>query len=91
VQSVVEVSEFEPDRTFALRVVEGPPVHARITFEPTERGTLMRLRAYGQLTGLMRVGQPLLQLTLKRQFTGYCETLKRVLEHTQAPAPGSRT
>ncbi len=89
VESLVEVSEYEPDRTFALRVIEGTPVHARITFEPTERGTLMRLRAHGQLTGVMRLAQPLLQLALKRQFAGYCATLKRVLENPRAPAPAS--
>ena len=83
-ESVVEVSEYEPDRTFALRVVEGTPVHLRITFEPAGSGTLMRFRGHGQLTGPMRLAQPLLQRVLKRQFTGQCATLKRVLE--DAPA-----
>ncbi len=92
VESVVEVSEYERDRTFALRVVEGTPVHARITFEPTERGTLTRFRGHGQLAGAMRLTQPLLHRVLKRQFTRDCATLKRVLETaaTQAPAPASR-
>jgi hypothetical protein len=40
----------------------------------------MRFRVFGQPTGLMRVAQPLLRRTLKRQFTGYCTTLKDVLE-----------
>ena len=76
-ESVVEVSEYEPDRTFALRVVEGTPVHARLTFEPTEHGTLLRFGGHGQLTGAMRVAQPLLQRVLKRQFAAQCATLKR--------------
>ena len=84
VQSVVEVSEYEPDRTFALRVVEGTPVHLRISFEPSGRGTLMRLRSHGGLTGTMRLAQPLLQRVLKRQFAKQCATLKRVLEVTPA-------
>ncbi len=79
-ESVVEVSEYEPDRVFALRVVEGTPVHARITFAPTGRGTLMCFRAHGQLTGAMRLAQPLLQRVLKRQFASHCATLKDVLE-----------
>jgi hypothetical protein len=29
----------------------------------------------------MRLAQPLLRVTLKRQFAGYCATLKRVLEN----------
>ena len=88
-KSLVEVSEYEPDRTFALHVVEGAlPVDARITFEPTEHGTLMRFGAHGQPTGALRLAQPLLRRTLKRQFTGHCATLKSVLE--SAPATASR-
>jgi uncharacterized protein YndB with AHSA1/START domain len=79
--SLVEVSEYEPDRTFALRMIEGAlPIDARLTFEPTERGTRLRFAANGQPTGSMRLAQPLLRLTLKRQLTGYCATLQRVLE-----------
>ncbi|HEX5853947.1 MAG TPA: SRPBCC family protein [Solirubrobacteraceae bacterium] len=81
--SLVEVSEYEPDRVFALRMLEGAlPIHARITFEPTALGTRVRFTAHGQPSGAMRLGQPLLRLVLKRQFAGYCATLKRVLERT---------
>ena len=79
-ESLVEVSEYEPERTFGLHVVEGTPVDARLTFEPTEDGTLMRFRSYGRLSGPMRLAEPLLQRTLKRQFKQHCETLKHVLE-----------
>jgi uncharacterized protein YndB with AHSA1/START domain len=80
--SVVEVSEYEPDRVFALRTLEGPlPIDARITLEPTELGTRLQFDAHGQPSGVMRLVGPLLQLTLKRQFAGYCATLKRVLEN----------
>lgn len=81
-ESLVEVSEFEPDRTLALRVVEGVPIHLRITFEPDDQGTLMRLRPHGQLTGAMRLAQPLLKLTLRRQFRQQCARLKSLLEST---------
>src|ERR1700686_4074901 len=70
--SVVEVSEYEPDRVFALRTLDGAlPIHARITFEPIRLGTRVRFEAQGQPTGLMRVAQPLLSLVLRRQFAGY--------------------
>jgi uncharacterized protein YndB with AHSA1/START domain len=79
--SLVEVSEYEPDRVFALRTLEGPlPIDARITLEPTRLGTRVQLDAHGQPSGPMRLVQPLLRLTLKRQFAGYCATLKQVLE-----------
>ena len=51
-ESLVEVTELEPDRTFALRVIEGTPVHLQIALEPTDPGTHMRLRAYGRLDRL---------------------------------------
>jgi uncharacterized protein YndB with AHSA1/START domain len=80
--SLVEVSEYEPDLVFALRTLEGAlPIHARITFQPTELGTRVQLNAHGQPSGVMRLAQPLLHLTLKRQFAGYCATLKQVLEN----------
>lgn len=85
-ESVVEVSEYERDRTFALRVVEGTPVHLRMTFEPTDAGTLVRFGAHGRLGSAMRLAEPLLQRTLKRQFTRQCATLKQVLESPPAAA-----
>jgi uncharacterized protein YndB with AHSA1/START domain len=83
--SLVEVSEYEPDRVFGLRMLDGAlPIHARITFDQTEVGTRLQLDAHGQPSGLMWLAQPVLQLTLKRQFAGYCTTLKHVLEKTPA-------
>ena len=79
VASVVEVSEFEPGRVFALQVVEGTPVHLRITLDPDGDGTRMRFRAYGELGGAMRLFQPVLGRTLKRQFAQQLDTLGRVL------------
>lgn len=79
--SLVEVSEYDPDRVFALRMLEGAlPIHARITFEQTEVGTRLQLDAHGQPSGFVRLAQPVLRLTLKRQFAGSCATLKEVLE-----------
>jgi uncharacterized protein YndB with AHSA1/START domain len=85
--SLVEVSEYEPDRVFALRTLEGPlPIHARITLEPTKLGTSVQLDAHGEPNGPMRLAQPLLRVTLKRQFAGYCASLKRVLENAPPAA-----
>ena len=85
-ESVVEVSEFEPGRVFALQVVEGTPVHLRMTFEATGTGTQVRFRAHGRLGGAMRVMQPVLGRVLKRQFTTQLAELKRLLELAPAAA-----
>jgi uncharacterized protein YndB with AHSA1/START domain len=80
-ESLVEVSEFEPPRTFGLRMLEGPlPMHAHITLEPSRRGTRMAFTVHGQPTGAARLAQPLLRLVLKRQFRRHLATLERVLE-----------
>src|ERR1700736_5176660 len=71
--SLVEVSEYEPGRVFGLRMLEGPlPIPPRMPFEPTEVGTLVQFDGHGQASGPMRLAEPLLRLTLKRQFAGYC-------------------
>ena len=78
--SLVEVTEYDPGRRFALRVVEGTPVHADMTFEPTATGgTLFRFRAHGSLSGPMRLTEPLLGRMLRKQFTQQCTTLKQTL------------
>jgi uncharacterized protein YndB with AHSA1/START domain len=81
IATVVEVSEYEPDAVFGLRMVEGAlPLHARITFDAAGGGTLLRFRSYGQPTGALRLLQPMLRRTLRRQFSVHCETLKSVME-----------
>ncbi len=83
-ESLVEVSEYDPDRAFALQTIEGAlPIDARLIFEPTERGTRLTFTAHGQPPGLMRLAQPLLQRTLRHQFSGYCATLKQRLENAE--------
>jgi uncharacterized protein YndB with AHSA1/START domain len=81
VESLVEVSEFEPGRLFALKMLEGSlPVDARIELREAGAGTLMRFTVQGRLSGAMRLAQPLLSLRLRRQFEQHCANLKRVLE-----------
>ena len=79
--SLVEVSELEPDRTFALRMLEGPlPIHGRIELEPVGAGTRMAFTAHGEPTGLMRLAQPLVGRAVKRQLAQHCANLKDVME-----------
>jgi len=78
--SLVEIVDYEPDRAFGMRVVEGPPIHGEITLEPSDEGTRMRFRVHGQPSGAMRLAEPILRLMLKRQFRRHCTTLKRLLE-----------
>ena len=84
-ESVVEVTEYEPDRAFAMQIVDGPlPLDSRITFDPNGGATRMRFHVHGRPGGALRLAQPLLRRVLKRQFAGYCDTLKRILENGSA-------
>jgi hypothetical protein len=57
---------------------------------PVGLGTRLRTRlifaAHGRPTGPMRLAQPLLRRSLRRQFAGYCATLKHLLENEQPTA-----
>jgi len=89
-ESLVEVSEFDPPRVFALRMLEGPlPIDGRITLEPfVGGGTRMTFACNGRPSGAMRLASPLLKRTIKRQFAEHCANLKRVLEDGFAPSIG---
>jgi uncharacterized protein YndB with AHSA1/START domain len=80
-ESVVEVVEYVPDRTFALAVIEGTPIHARLEFAPAGPGaTKLAFRAHGKLSGPTRIIEPLVGRMLRKQFTEQVATLKQVLE-----------
>jgi uncharacterized protein YndB with AHSA1/START domain len=80
-ESLVEVSELEPDRHFGLRMIEGPlPVDGDLRFAPSGGGTQVAFTVQARPTGVMRLAQPLLRLGLKRQFAQHCADLKRALE-----------
>jgi hypothetical protein len=80
--SVVEVAQYEPDRRFELRIVEGPlAVDGLFVLAPTDAGgTRIELFGTGRPQRAMRLAQPVLKLLVRRQFAGNLRTLKRVME-----------
>jgi uncharacterized protein YndB with AHSA1/START domain len=85
--TLVEVSAYEPDALFGLRVLDGAlPLDATLTFQATAGGTLLHFRVHGQPSGAMALAQPLLRPILRRQFTAHCRALKRVLEQAHGAA-----
>jgi uncharacterized protein YndB with AHSA1/START domain len=80
-ESLVEVSELEPDRRFGLKMIDGPlPVDGHLRFEPSGEGTKAAFTVVARPSGAMWFAQPLLRLALKRQFKQHCANLKRALE-----------
>jgi uncharacterized membrane protein len=85
VESLVEVAQYEPDRAFSLRVLDGPlKVDGAYRFEGEGGRTQVEFRAEGAVHGPLRLVEPLLKRTLARQFAGYHRRLKEILEARQA-------
>ena len=80
-EQVVEFAEFDRPRRLHVRIVEGPyPIHGTWTFVPSEDGTRVGFVAEGELTGLMKLVEPLAGRGLARQFARYHKNLRRNLE-----------
>jgi uncharacterized protein YndB with AHSA1/START domain len=80
-EQIVEFTQFDRPRRFRVHVVEGPvPVDGTWTLEPLANGTRVHFVAEGELSGPMRILQPLLQRMVSRQFAGYHRLLKSNIE-----------
>ena len=81
----VSVSEFEPNRVFALSSQSGPtPFTYRYVLEPAGDGTLLRLegKISGEgLTGPLAMLKPLAETFFRRGMVTNLNTLKLLLEN----------
>ena len=85
---VVEFSEFEPGRVLGTHIVEGSmPVDGRWTFaDDGAGGSHVRFVAWGELTGLARLAEPLIRRGIARSFRRYHGLLAEQVE-ARAGAP----
>ena len=75
--STVEVAAYDAPRVFALRVVAGAlPLDGRWQLAQRPTGTRLHFIGQGNVRGLMRLTKPM----LARQFRGYHQRLKDILE-----------
>lgn len=80
-ESTVEVTEYEPNRRWALRVVDGPvPYRVEHTLEASNGGTRLAWVAEGDPGRFFKVAEPLVARQAERQFRGDFETMKDILE-----------
>lgn len=88
---VVEFTEFVPGRALSTRIVEGSvPVDGRWTLERDAAGnTHVHFVAAGDLTGLMRLLEPLIKRGIARSFRQYHALPARNVE-TAAPTAGDQ-
>ena len=83
----MEVVTYEPNRKHVMRGEVGP-MHPRLTylFEPADAGTRFTRRVQIQVSGLMKIMQPVIGLMLPKQNKGFLANLKSVLEAEQPPS-----
>jgi uncharacterized protein YndB with AHSA1/START domain len=80
-ESKVEVTAYEPDRRFALKVLSGPvPFTVEQTLEPTDGGTRVHLVLEGEPGGFFKLAEPLVERAVRRQMQADFDQLKDILE-----------
>jgi uncharacterized protein YndB with AHSA1/START domain len=76
-EQVTEFTEFERPHRVHVHIVEGPyPVDGTWSFEPDGDGTQVHFVAEGELTGLMKLFEPIARRAIARQFAGYHRNLR---------------
>jgi hypothetical protein len=84
-EQVVEFTEFDRPRRFHVHIVEGPyPLDGTWCLEPDGAGTRVRFVAEGELSGALRLLQPVARRVMGRQFAAYHRNLRRNLEHDRS-------
>jgi carbon monoxide dehydrogenase subunit G len=83
---IVEFTEFEPGQALSTHIVEGSmPVDGRWTFhDDGASGTRVHFVAEGNLTGPMRLVEPLVRRAIARSFRHYHALFARNVEATGA-------
>ena len=76
-----EITEFEPNRSFAARSKSGPfPLQLSVTFEPIEGGTRVNTTIEGEPGGFFKLAEPLIVSVSKRQSQSDLDNLKDLME-----------
>jgi uncharacterized protein YndB with AHSA1/START domain len=80
-ESTLEVTEYEPERKFSLRVVSGPlPFEVRHTLSPADGGTRLDWVGEAETSRFPRIAVRMVTRSAEGQFKADLERLKRLLE-----------
>lgn len=80
IASEAEVIDFEPNTRFTLRVITGPQVTVSYALAAEEGGTRLRYQFVMRTGGMMRVLEPLIRRSLRKQSASDFGRLKGILE-----------
>jgi len=76
-----EITAFEPNKRFETKTLTKPQVTVSYSFEAEAGGTLLKHKFVMLTSGLMRLLEPLIASSIKKESELDFETLKRVLEN----------
>jgi uncharacterized protein YndB with AHSA1/START domain len=80
-ETELEVTEYDPDRRFALKTVSGPvPFAVSQALEPRDGGTRLTFTGEGEPGGFFKLAEPVVGKVAERQFKNDFETMKDILE-----------
>jgi uncharacterized membrane protein len=84
-ENELEVTAYEPDRRFDLKIVKGPVrFEVRHAFEPSDGGTRLRVVVEGGGT-MLRLAGPIVARQAEQQFSADLERLRDVLARRGKP------
>jgi uncharacterized protein YndB with AHSA1/START domain len=87
-QTEWEITAYEPPHTIRQRMQMGPArAVLTATLEATDGGTKVTIVQEGETGGLLKVADPLVARTLKKQLAADLETLKTLIESGVAAVP----
>ncbi len=76
-----ELTEFEPNKRFTTKTVTGPECVVSYIFDPENDGTRLSYKFILQTSGgMMRLLEPLIAGSIKKETRSDFENLKRILE-----------
>lgn len=77
---LAEITAYEPNKHFATRTLSKPQVTVSYSFEPKNTGTQLNYRFVMQTSGIMRLLEPLIAGSIKKDSHSDFGRLKQVLE-----------
>jgi uncharacterized protein YndB with AHSA1/START domain len=76
-----EITAFEPNRRFETKTITKPQVTVSYSFEAENGGTRLKHKFVMLTSGLMRLLEPLIAGSIKKESESDFEALKRILEN----------
>ncbi len=81
IESAFQITEFESGQKMSLESTSGPiPMRAYYILTPVDGGTSLNLAIEAELTGVLKMTEPLVVSTAKKQITADLAKLKELLE-----------